>query len=42
MTITEAHVRRALIAWLIAAATAYLWQFVPLLPHVLRELGAST
>jgi hypothetical protein len=42
MKITETHVRLALVAWLVAATAAHLWQFAPLLPHILRALGVSS
>lgn len=39
MKTTETRVRLALAAWLIAATAAYLWQFFPILPQMLRALG---
>ena len=42
MNITDRTIDLVLAAWIAAAAVAYLWQFVPLLPHILHTLGMSS
>ena len=42
MNITDRGIDFALAVWIAAATAAYLWQFVPLLPHILRTLGMSS
>jgi hypothetical protein len=42
MNTTETRVRLALAVWLIAATAAHLWQFVPILPQILRALGVAS